>query len=76
MSEIKTHSWRKPRMGKGRADLRRKVTSVTPPPPNKTAQVTSKPDLQNSEIVTQPQATLKPKPQIESIPVVQTTSGQ
>ena len=76
MLEVKTHSWRKPRIGQGRAGLRRKVKSVTPPPPNKTAQVSSKPDLQNTESTIQPQATLNPKPKIEYIPVVQTTLGQ
>ena len=75
-SEVKIHLWRKPRIGQGRAGLRRKVKSVTPPPPSKAAQVISKPDLQHPEITTQPQASLKPKPQIEHIPVAQTMAGQ
>ena len=74
--EVRTYSWRKPRIGQGRAGLRRKVKSVTLPMPNKTAQVTSKSDLQNSEITTQPQTSSRPKPQIENILEVQTTPGQ
>ena len=75
-SEVKTLSWRKPRIGQGRTGLRRKVSCVTPPSPSKAAQVISKPDLQNPEITTQSKPSLKPKPQIEPIPVVQTISGQ
>ena len=49
---------------------------VTPPQPNKPAQVTPKQDIQKSKITVQPQATLGPTPQIEHIPVVQTTPGK
>ena len=35
-----------------------------------------KSDIQKSEITVQPQATLGSKPQIEHIPLVQTTPGQ
>ena len=50
MPEVKTPTWRKPRKGQGRAGLRRKVKIITPPQPNKPAQVMPKPDIQIPKI--------------------------
>ena len=74
--EAKTSTWKKPRLGHGRAGLRRKVKVVTPSQPNKPAEEVPLSDKQKSEITAQPQAILGSTSQTEHIPLTQTTPKQ
>ena len=75
-TEKKAPTQIKPRIGQGRAVLRRKVKTSTPPQPENPAQVTNKPILQNPEGTTQPQTSLESGLQTRHIPVLQIRSGQ
>ena len=57
-TEVKTPTQNKPRIGQGRAGLRRKVNISTPPHPSKPTLVTNKPMLQKHINATQPQTSL------------------
>ena len=74
--EVKTPTWKKPRLGQGRAGLRSKEKVVTPSLPNKPAQVVPPSEKQKSEITAQPQASIGPTLHTEHIPVTLTVSKQ
>ena len=62
--EIKTPTWKKPRLGQGRTGLRRKVKVVTPSQPNKQVQIEHiTVERQKSTISAQPQASMNSKSQ-------------
>ena len=74
--EVKTPTWKKPRLGQGKAGLRRKVKVVTPSQPNKPAQVVPPSERQKSEVTLQPQASIGSTSQAEYIPLTSTASKQ
>ena len=74
--ETKNPTWKKPKLRQGRAGLRRKVKVVTPPQSIKPVPVMPKLEKQKTETTTQPQVTVGSKPQVDHIPVIQTTSKQ
>ena len=74
--DVKVPTQIKPRIGKGRAGIKRKVKISSPPQLNKPAQVTKRPILQKCESTSQPQTSLELGPQTKYIPVPQTRSGQ
>ena len=67
---------KKPRLGQGRAGLRRKVKLVIPSQPNKPAQVVPPSERHKSENTLQPHASIDSTSQAEHIPLMPTTSKQ
>ena len=74
--EVKTPTWKKPRLRQCRAGLRRKVKVVTPSQPNRSAHVVLTQERQKSEVVAQPQASIGSISQTEHISLMQTTPKQ
>ena len=70
-TEVKITVCRKPRIGQGRAGLRRKVKMVPPSQPNKPAQVVPLSEKQQkTKIREQPQATVDMESQTKLIPII------
>ena len=73
--EVKCVTQNKPRLGQGRAGIKRKMKVQSSPQLTKPVQLTSKTNLWHPGITTQPKTLLGSRPQTKYIPILQKISG-